>query len=113
MFRKALKERDENQSTKYSNHTLRNGSNGKGYATETERDVLATVRELSSDASQSMKRRAAELKETAADYITKSRKKVRALRKSAKQQVKHNPKAALCIAAGMGLLIGVCLGRRK
>ncbi|HZZ30341.1 MAG TPA: DUF883 C-terminal domain-containing protein [Pirellulales bacterium] len=110
MFRSDVKDR---KATKNSNHTLRNGSNGKGYGAETERNVLTAVRELSSDATQSMKRRAAEFKDSAADYISKSRKKVRAMRKSTKQQVKQNPKAALCIAAGIGLLAGICLRRRK
>ena len=108
MIRSATK---EHKSNKYSNHT--NGSNGRRCATEMERNVLTTVRELSADATQSMKRRAAEFKDSAADYISKSRKKVRALRKSTKQQVRQNPKAALCIAAGIGLLAGMCLRRRK
>ncbi|HTQ38208.1 MAG TPA: hypothetical protein VMJ32_04235 [Pirellulales bacterium] len=112
MFRTTMKERKDGKSTKYSNHAHRNG-NGKGYAMETESNLLTTVRELSSDATQSMKRRAAELKESAADYITKGRKQVRALRKSAKLKVKQNPKAALGIAAGVGLLIGACLCRRR
>jgi ElaB/YqjD/DUF883 family membrane-anchored ribosome-binding protein len=115
MYRSEMKNRKDN-SSKYSNHAFRNG-NGKGYATETEGNLLTTVREMSSDATQSMKRRAVELKDSlkdsAADYISKGRKKVRAVRKSAKQKVKQNPKAALCIAAGIGMLAGMCLRRRK
>jgi ElaB/YqjD/DUF883 family membrane-anchored ribosome-binding protein len=101
----------DHKSSKYSNHT--NGNNGRRCATEMERNVLTTVRELSADATQSMKRRAAEFKDNAADYISKGRKKVRAIRKSTKQQVRQNPKTALCIAAGIGLLAGMCLRRRK
>jgi ElaB/YqjD/DUF883 family membrane-anchored ribosome-binding protein len=108
MIRSAIKDRHETKSNKYSN-----GSNGKRYATEMERNVLTAVRELSADAKQSMKRRAADLKDSAADYFTKGRKKVRALRKSTKHQVKQNPKAALCIAAGIGLVAGICFCRRK
>jgi ElaB/YqjD/DUF883 family membrane-anchored ribosome-binding protein len=108
MIRSATREQ---KSSKYSNHTA--GSNGRRYGTEMERNVLTTVRALSADATQSMKRRASELKDSAADYISKGRKKVRAIRKSAKHQVRQNPKAALCIAAGIGLLAGMCLRRRK
>jgi len=101
--------RSATKSAKYSNH---NG-NGKRYSTEMERNVLSHVRQLSADARESMKRRAADLKDSAADYISKGRKKARAMRKSVKQQVKQNPKAALCIAAGIGLLLGCCLRRRS
>jgi ElaB/YqjD/DUF883 family membrane-anchored ribosome-binding protein len=110
MIRSATKDRHD-KSTKYSNHS--NGTNGKRYGAEMEGNVLTAVRELSADATRSMKRRAGELKDSAADYISKGRKKARAIRKSAKQQVKQNPKAALCIAAGVGLLAGMCLCRRK
>ena len=111
MIRSAVKDRQESKSSKYANHGY--GNNGKRCATEMERNVLTAVRELSADATQSMKRRAGELRESAAGYLTKGRKKVRALRKSAKRQVRQNPKAALCIAAGIGLLAGMCLRRRK
>jgi ElaB/YqjD/DUF883 family membrane-anchored ribosome-binding protein len=111
MYRSEIKERAD-KSSKYSNHA-RNGSNGKGYGIEAERNVLTAVRELSADATESMKRRAAEWKDSATDYISKGRKKIRAARKSAKRQVKQNPKTALCIAACVGLLAGMCLRRRK
>jgi len=113
MIRSAIKERQNGKSSKYSNHAMSNGSSRKGCATETERNVLTAVRELSADATQSIMRRTAGLKDSAADYVSKGRKKARALRKSAKRQVKQNPKAALCIAAGIGLLAGICLRRRK
>ena len=104
MYRSDIKERKEG---------IRNSSNGKSHGYETERNVLTAVREMSADATESMKRRAADMKDSAAEYISKGRKKIRAVRKSAKQKVKQNPKAALCIAAGVGLLMGVCLKRRR
>ncbi|HEY2826342.1 MAG TPA: hypothetical protein VGJ04_01985 [Pirellulales bacterium] len=104
MIRSALKE-----NKKHSNHTSRNRN---GYA-QTERDILATVRGMGSEAKQSLQRRAADFKESAADYVSQGRKQIRAIRRSAKRRVKQNPKAALCMAAGLGLLLGCCLRRRK
>jgi ElaB/YqjD/DUF883 family membrane-anchored ribosome-binding protein len=88
-------------------------SNGRTSQAQPERDLLASVREMSADAADSMKRRASEFTESAAGYVKKGRKKIHALRKSAKRQVKQNPKAALGIAAGLGLLAGICLCRRR
>ena len=88
MIRSAIKERRNGKSSNYSNHAMSNGSSRKGCATETERNVLTAVRELSADATQSIMRRTAGLKDSAADYVSKGRKKARALRKSAKRQVR-------------------------
>jgi ElaB/YqjD/DUF883 family membrane-anchored ribosome-binding protein len=104
MIRSAIKE-----NKKYSNHA---GRSRNGYA-QTERDILATVRGMGADAKQSIQQRATDLKETAADYVSQGRKQIRAIRRSAKKRVKQNPKAALCMAAGLGLLVGCCLRRRK
>jgi ElaB/YqjD/DUF883 family membrane-anchored ribosome-binding protein len=107
MIRSAMK--DHKASKHYSN----GHRDGRTSNAQTERDLLASVREMTADAKDSMKRRASEFTDSAADYVKKGRKKIRAMRKSAKRQVKQNPKAALCIAAGVGLLAGICLCRRN
>jgi ElaB/YqjD/DUF883 family membrane-anchored ribosome-binding protein len=71
------------------------------------------VSEHSSDAIDSLRSRFAAAQERVADAYAGARKKVIAGAKYTDTTIRENPYQSLAIAAGIGLLLGVYLGRRS
>ncbi len=110
MSRSAVQQYRTRSKNKPSCHGSRNG---KPSRREIENDVLRTVRQFGSEVSQSMKKRAAGLREKAEDCLTQGRKKARSLERKVERRIEQRPLSTLLAAAGMGMLIGVLAARRR
>ena len=75
--------------------------------------IANSVSEHSSDAIDSLRSRFAAAQERVADAYAGARKKVIAGAKYTDTTIRENPYQSLAIAAGIGLLLGVYLGRRS
>ena len=80
---------------------------------EAEGMIANSVSEHSSDAIDSLRSRFAAAQERVADAYAGARKKVIAGAKYTDETIRANPYQSLAIAAGIGLLVGVLLGRRS
>src|SRR5262249_43416737 len=105
-----LANRNHRRQTKQARNGELNGSNGK-HAPEL--SVLHSARQLGSDVSRSIKAQAKNLGHTATGYLNESRKKARSLEQAAQRRIEQRPLAAVLMAAGLGLLVGIFCGRRR
>ena len=80
---------------------------------DTEYEFLRTVRKMGAEIKKSMKRRAADMKETAGDYLAQGKKRARSVEKEIGKKIGQRPVASLAIAAGCGLVLGWCCRRAK
>ena len=71
-----------------------------------------TVSEHAADGLEALRERFAAVQESFAESYAKARKRVVAGAKYTDESIRANPYQALAIAAGVGLLLGVLLGRR-
>jgi ElaB/YqjD/DUF883 family membrane-anchored ribosome-binding protein len=80
---------------------------------EAEAMIADSVTEQSAEAIDSLRARFVAAQERFADAYAGARKKVIAGAKYTDEAIRANPYQSLAIAAGVGLLIGVLLGRRS
>ncbi len=80
---------------------------------EAEAMITDSVTEHSADAVESLQARFHAAQERFADVYAGARKKVIAGAKCTDTAIRENPYQALAIAGGVGLLLGVLLGRRS
>lgn len=71
-----------------------------------------TVSEQAAEGLEALRERFAAVQESFAEAYAKARKRVVAGAKYTDETIRANPYQALAIAAGVGLLLGVLLGRR-
>jgi ElaB/YqjD/DUF883 family membrane-anchored ribosome-binding protein len=79
---------------------------------EAEAMIADSVTEHSTEAIESLRARFVDAQERFTDAYAGARKKVIAGAKYTDEIIRENPYQALAIAAGIGLLVGVLLGRR-
>ena len=72
-----------------------------------------SLAEQSAEAIESLRARFAAVQERFADVYSGTRKKVIAGAKYTDETIRANPYQSLAIAAGIGLLVGIFLGRRS
>jgi ElaB/YqjD/DUF883 family membrane-anchored ribosome-binding protein len=80
---------------------------------EAEAMIADSVTEHSAEAIEALRARFVAAQERFADAYAGARKKVIAGAKYTDETIRANPYQALAIAAGVGLLVGVLLGRRS
>jgi len=80
---------------------------------EAESMIGDTVTEHSAEAVESLQSRFAAAQERFAEVYAGARRKVVAGAKCTDEAIRANPYQSLAIAAGIGLLVGVLLGRRS
>jgi ElaB/YqjD/DUF883 family membrane-anchored ribosome-binding protein len=80
---------------------------------EAEAMIADSVTEHSAEAIDSLRSRFVAAQERCADAYAGARKKVIAGAKYTDETIRANPYQSLAIAAGLGLLVGVLLGRRS
>ena len=80
---------------------------------EAETMIADSLSEHSADAIDSLRERFSAAQERFADAYAGARKKVIAGAKYTDATIRENPYQAMAIAAGVGLLVGVLLGRRS
>jgi ElaB/YqjD/DUF883 family membrane-anchored ribosome-binding protein len=80
---------------------------------EAEAMIADSVTEHSAEAIDSLRSRFVAAQERCADAYAGARKKVIAGAKYTDESIRANPYQSLAIAAGLGLLVGVLLGRRS
>ena len=80
---------------------------------EAEAMIADSVTEHATDAVDSLRSRFAAAQERFTDAYTGARKKVIAGAKYTDEAIRENPYQSLAIALGVGLLVGVILGRRS
>ncbi len=85
----------------------------KALVAEGETMLADSVSEHSADAIESLRSRFTAAQEQFADVYAGARKRVIAGAKYTDSAIRENPYQALAIAAGVGLLLGVLVGRRS
>lgn len=110
MSHSTLANRNHRRQTKHARAGEVNGSTGKHTP---EMSVLHSVRQLGSDVTRSMKAQAKNIGQTATGYLNESRKKAQAFEQAAQRRIEQRPLAAVLLAAGLGLLVGIFCGRRR
>lgn len=81
--------------------------------TEAEAMISDSVTEHSADAVESIRARFAAAQERFSEVYAGARKKVIAGAKCTDEAIRANPYQSIAIAAGVGLVVGVLLGRRS
>jgi len=76
-------------------------------------EVLGSLREAGSHASQAVRDNLGRIRTKAADCCTHGREKVQAAEKSLTEKIVSRPLASVAIAAGIGFVIGMIWKRRR
>jgi ElaB/YqjD/DUF883 family membrane-anchored ribosome-binding protein len=114
MSRTCTRTRIPAKTSKQNCAASRNGAAHNGAIhRDTENDFLRIVQKMGAEIKKSMKRRAADMKETAGDYLTQGKKKARSVEKAIGKKIGQRPVTSLAIAAGCGLVLGWCCRRKK
>ncbi|ATC63792.1 hypothetical protein CMV30_07410 [Nibricoccus aquaticus] len=85
----------------------------KALLAEAETIVSGSVTEYSADALETLRERFGAMQERLASTCESAKKKVVAGAKYTDEAIRANPYQSLAIAAGVGLLVGVLLGRNS
>jgi len=71
-----------------------------------------TVQEAGSHLQEAAREKAGQVRDTAQEYYQAGRDQMCGMEKNLESRIRENPVTSLCIAAGLGLLVGIVWARR-
>jgi ElaB/YqjD/DUF883 family membrane-anchored ribosome-binding protein len=75
-------------------------------------DTRHSLQELGSSVKEAAQEGMDNLRHTATEYLEQGKAKAKEIEQSLESRVRSNPLAAVCIATGIGFLLGACYMRR-